>query len=129
MHFFVCYLPERKKGLKMDHIYFENRENIKKDFDCSLGFAMTVIGSKWRAVILWHIMKESPIRYGNLKSQIRGVSHKVFTEELKHLEEDGLISRTAYATIPPKVEYAVTELGQTLEPVLAKLCDWGKKYM
>lgn len=113
----------------MDHIYFENRENSKKDFDCSLGFAMSVIGSKWRAVILWHIMNASPIRYGNLKSRIRGVSHKVFTEELKHLEEDGLISRTAYATIPPKVEYAVTDLGQTLKPVLAELCNWGKKYI
>ena len=112
----------------MGDIYFKNRETHKKDFDCSLGFAMTVIGSKWRAVILWHTMKESPIRYGKLKSQIRGISHKVFTQELKQLEEDGLIERTAYPTIPPRVEYAVTELGRTLEPALTELCDWGRKY-
>lgn len=112
----------------MANIYFRNREDCKRDFDCSLGFAMTVIGSKWRAVILWHIMKDSPVRYGQLKARIRGISHKVFTGELKQLEEDGLIMRTAYATIPPKVEYTITELGQTLEPILAQLCNWGRKY-
>ncbi|ARE59899.1 transcriptional regulator [Flavonifractor plautii] len=113
----------------MSNIYFQNRANCKKDFDCSLGFAMTVIGSKWRAIILWHIMKNSPIRYGRLKSQIRGISHKVFTEELKQLEEDGLIKRSAYATIPPKVEYTITELGKTLEPILSDLCNWGRTYI
>lgn len=113
----------------MSDIYFQNREVHKMDFDCSLGFAMTVIGSKWRAVILWHIMKDSPIRYGKLKSHIRGISHKVYTGELKRLEEDGLIERTAYATVPPKVEYTATELGRTLEPALTELCSWGKKYM
>lgn len=113
----------------MGDIYFQNREKYKKEFDCSLGFAITIIGSKWRAIILWHIMKDSPIRYSKLKSQIRGISHKVFTEELKQLEEDGLIKRSAYASVPPKVEYTVTELGQTLEPVLTVLCDWGRTYM
>lgn len=129
MHFLVCYLPERKEESKMGDIYFENRARFKKEFDCSLGFAMTIIGGKWRAVLLWHIMKDSPIRYGKLKSRIRGISHKVFTEELKQLEEDGLIERSAYATIPPKVEYAVTELGRTLAPVLSELCNWGRTYM
>lgn len=112
----------------MDHIDIKNRKNHRKTSDCSLSFAMTIIGSKWRAVILWNIMKVSPIRYGKLKSQIQGISHKVFTEELKHLEADGLIKRTAYPTIPPKVEYAITELGRTLEPILSDLCNWGRKY-
>lgn len=113
----------------MGDIYFQNREAYKKEFDCSLGFAMAVIGSKWRAVILWHIMKASPVRYGELKSRIKGISHKVFTEELRQLEEDGLIKRTAFATVPPKVEYTVTELGGTLEPALTELCNWGRRYM
>lgn len=105
------------------------KNKIQKDFKCSIGFAMTVIGSKWRAVILWHILKNSPIRYGQLKSSIPNISHKVLAQELKKLESDYLIDRIAYATIPPRVEYIVTDKGKTLEHILTALCDWGKKYM
>ncbi len=108
---------------------FPNEEKRKKDFTCSIGFAMTVIGSKWRAVILWHIIKGSPVRYSALKSEVPGISHKVFTEELKHLEADHLITRQVYPTVPPKVEYSITKLGLSLEPALQELCNWGRKYM
>lgn len=108
---------------------FLDKKKIQKDFKCSIGFAMTVIGSKWRAVILWHILKKGPIRYGQLKSSIPNISHKVLAQELKKLESDNLIDRIAYATIPPRVEYIVTEKGKTLEHILTALCDWGKKYM
>lgn len=112
----------------MSERFFPDLKKRTENFDCSLGFAMTVIGSKWRAVILWHIIKASPVRYGELKQMVPGISHKVFTEELKHLEADHLISRTAYPTIPPKVEYAVTDLGLTLKPALEELCSWGKRF-
>jgi DNA-binding HxlR family transcriptional regulator len=108
---------------------FPNQRERQKDFKCSLGFAMTVIGSKWRAIILWHILKDYPIRYGQLKSSVPNISHKVLSQELKNLEMDSLIERIAYATIPPKVEYTPTVRGKSLENVLAELCLWGKKYM
>lgn len=108
---------------------FPNQERREKDFTCSIGFAMTVIGSKWRAVILWHIIKDSPVRYSALKAEVPGISHKVFTEELKHLEADHLVSRRVYPTIPPKVEYSITELGLSLKPALQELCDWGKEHI
>lgn len=116
----------------MDTNIIENFPNLKKkqkDFDCSIGFSMTVIGSKWRAIILWHILKKQPIRYDELKKSIPNISHKVLSQELKNLETDNLIERIAYATIPPKVEYIPTERGNSLENILTELCLWGKKYM
>lgn len=108
---------------------FPNQKKRQKDFKCSIGFAMTVIGSKWRAVVLWHILKTQPIRYGQLKKSIPNISHKILSQELKNLEMDGLIERIPYATIPPKVEYIPTDIGKALEKALTELCLWGKKYM
>lgn len=108
---------------------FPNQKKRQKDFICSIGFAMTVIGSKWRAIILWHILKAQTIRYGELKKIIPNISHKILSQELKRLEMDSLIERIAYATIPPKVEYIPTDRGKSLENILTELCLWGKKYM
>lgn len=108
---------------------FPNQKKRQKDFKCSLGFAMTVIGSKWRAIILWHILKTAPIRYSELKKSIPNISHKILSQELKNLELDSLIERVAYATIPPKVEYSPTDRGKSLKNILNELCLWGKKYM
>ncbi|KAF5032973.1 putative HTH-type transcriptional regulator YtcD [anaerobic digester metagenome] len=108
---------------------FTDQEKKQKDFSCSIGFSMTVIGSKWRAIILWHILKSQPIRYGQLKKSVPKISHKMLSQELKKLEMDGLIERTSYPTIPPKVEYITTEKGKSLEGILTELCMWGKKYM
>lgn len=108
---------------------FPNQKKRQKDFKCSIGFAITVIGNKWRAIILWHITKSHPLRYSQLKKSIPNISHKVLSQELKNLENDGLIERIAYPTIPPKVEYILTERGQSLENILTELCLWGKKYM
>ena len=108
---------------------FPNQEKRQKHFECSIGFTMTVIGSKWRAIILWHITKQQLIRYGQLKKSIPYISHKILSQELKALEMDGLIQRIAYAEIPPKVEYKLTERGRSLEKVLTELCLWGRTYM
>lgn len=108
---------------------FPNQKKRQKDFKCSIGFTMTVIGSKWRAIILWHILKNEPVRYGQLKKSIPNISHKILSQELKNLEMDCLIKRIAYAVIPPKVEYIPTERGKSLENILTELCKWGKKYM
>lgn len=108
---------------------FPDQEKRQKKFECSIGFTMTVIGSKWRAIILWHITKHPFIRYGRLKKSIPNISHKILSQELKALEADGLVQRTAYAEIPPRVEYSLTERGKSLEKVLTELCLWGRKYM
>ena len=108
---------------------FKDQEKRQKDFKCSLGFSMNVIGSKWGAIILWYILKRQPIRYGQLKKSIPNISHKILSQELKKLEMDNLIERIPYTTIPPKVEYIPTDRGRSLENILTELCIWGKKYM
>lgn len=108
---------------------FPNLQKRQKDFNCSIGFAMTVIGSKWRAIILWNILKNQPIRYGELKRNIPKISHKILSQELKRLEADRLINRISYDEIPPKVEYTATERGKSLSNILNELCIWGKKYI
>lgn len=108
---------------------FPNQNERQKDFNCSIGFTMTVIGSKWRAIILWHILKTHSIRYGELKKSISIISHKVLSQELKNMEMDGLIERIVYASIPPRVEYLPTTRGKSLENILTALCIWGKEYM
>lgn len=108
---------------------FPDQKKRQKDFNCSLGFAMTVIGSKWRAIVLWHILKAESVRYGQLKKSIPNISHKILAQELKKLEGDGLILRKCYEEIPPKVEYRATGRGKSLKGVLSELCRWGKKYM
>lgn len=82
---------------------FSNQRKSQEDFKCSIGLAMTIIGSKWRAIILWHILEDCLIRYGQLKKSIPNISHKILSQELKNLEMDNLIRRIAYAIIPPNV--------------------------
>lgn len=72
---------------------FPNQKKRQKDFKCSIGFSMDVIGSKWRAIILWHILRIQPVRYGQLKKSIPNISHKILSQELKKLEMDGWIDR------------------------------------
>ncbi|MCR3757511.1 winged helix-turn-helix transcriptional regulator [Clostridium felsineum] len=107
---------------------FPNQEKRQKDFKCSIGFAMTVIGGKWRAIILWHILNKPFIRYGELKRDIPNISHKILSEELKNLEADTLIEKIIYAEIPPRVEYTFTARGKSLEHILNELCLWGQRY-
>lgn len=110
-------------------VEFPNQYKRQKDFNCSLGFAMTIIGNKWRAILLWHILKAETVRYGELKKSIPHISHKVFSQNLKYLEMDGLIQRIVYDSNPPNVEYLATDRGKSLEGILSDLCNWGKKYM
>lgn len=92
--------------------------------DCPVTAALTVIGGRWKPVILW-VLCGGHRRFGQLDAQISGISRKILTEQLRELEADGLITRTAYAEIPPRVEYALSAKGESLRPLLKIICDWG----
>ncbi|MGL4394072.1 MAG: winged helix-turn-helix transcriptional regulator [Brevinema sp.] len=96
-----------------------------KEFICSLEYTMSHIGGKWKPLILWHIAKDNLLRYGELKKKLAKISHKVLAEQLKELEADGFLLRKEYPQVPPKVEYHITETGQTLIPLLEALEAWG----
>ena len=95
--------------------------------DCGLDVALAIMGGKWKPLILWHVM-EGKIRFGQLKRLIPGITQKMLTQQLRELEKDGLVSRKVFAEVPPRVEYSLTDFGETLKPVLDLLCLWGKKY-
>jgi DNA-binding HxlR family transcriptional regulator len=95
--------------------------------DCGIGPAFRVIGGKWKAAILWEL-EGRPHRFGELRRLIEGISEKMLIQQLKELGADGLVTRTVHAQIPPHVEYALTQLGRSLNVALGPICDWGSAY-
>ena len=88
---------------------------------------LTLISSKWKILILRDLMPGTK-RFGELKKSIGGVSQKVLTAQLREMETDGLVRRTVYPEVPPRVEYTLTALGRSLKPILDALWDWGEAY-
>ncbi len=95
---------------------------------CPVTTALSVIGGKWKVIILWHLKEGGVKRFGELQRLVKGISQKMLTQELRDLEESGLVSRKVYPVVPPKVEYSLTETGWSLKPVLEQLCEWGTEY-
>ena len=86
-----------------------------------------LIGNKWKVLIIRDLLTGTK-RFGELKKSIGKVSQKVLTTQLRDMEEDGLISRKIYAEVPPRVEYSLTELGKSLQPILNAMLQWGTEY-
>lgn len=99
----------------------------KSTVTCEMEITLHAIGGKWKPLILYFLIDEGTKRFGEIKAFINHTSHKTLTNQLKELEEDELIIRTAYPTIPPKVEYTITEKGKSLYPILEAMCEWGEK--
>lgn len=97
---------------------------LKKEITCPLHYTMTLIGTKWKPLILFHLI-EGPLRSGVLQKQIPEISNKMFTQSVRELEKDGLINRKIYPVVPPKVEYELTKKGLSLKPILKSLDLWG----
>lgn len=97
---------------------------MKRDFSCGLDVALAVIGGKWKPLILFHL-GAGPRRFGELRRLVAGISEKVLIQHLKELEADGLLTRTDYRELPPRVDYAMTAFGRTLATALMPLCAWG----
>lgn len=94
---------------------------------CPVETTLTLIGNKWKVLILRDLMPGTK-RFGELKKSIGNVSQKVLTAQLRDMEADGLLTRTVYAEVPPRVEYTLTQLGQSLKPILDSMSNWGKEY-
>jgi DNA-binding HxlR family transcriptional regulator len=101
-------------------------------YDCSFGCAveatLEVIGGKWKGVILSHLL-DGTKRFGELRRLLPDVTQRMLTQQLRELEADGVIKRTIYTQVPPKVEYSLTEFGSSLEPILRLMQAWGSEYL
>jgi DNA-binding HxlR family transcriptional regulator len=94
---------------------------------CPLIYALDIIGQKWKLPIMWYLFENETTRYNELKRKVKGITSMMLTKSLKELEEHNLIVRIQYETIPPKVEYSLTERGKALLPALNELSIWGEE--
>lgn len=97
------------------------------DFLCGLDAAVSVVGGKWKPLILW-ALSESPRRTGELRRELETVSEKVLIQQLRELESDGIVAREVHDQVPPKVVYRLTPAGESLDRALQPLGDWGEKH-
>ncbi|MCD7968855.1 MAG: helix-turn-helix transcriptional regulator [Alistipes sp.] len=94
------------------------------EYACSLELAMNIIGGKWKSMVVFHL-NDGAMRSGKLQRALPNISNKMFTQTIRDLEKCGLIERIVYAVVPPKVEYRLTDKGQTVLPIVLQLADWG----
>ncbi len=100
----------------------------KSTFTCPVEATISLIGGKYKAVILWHLL-HGTMRYSELHRKMPHATDKMLAQQLRELEKDGLITRTVYPVVPPKTEYNLTEFGQSLVPILDAMCNWGNEYL
>ena len=93
---------------------------------CALDITMRFIGGKWKTVVLWYLRNEKK-RFSELKKHIPDITEKMLSLQLKALEEDGILKRTMYPEIPPRVEYELTDFGKTMIPMLEEIAKWGRE--
>lgn len=97
-------------------------------FHCPVEATLSLIGGKYKAIILWHLTKDT-LRYSELHRKMPAATDKMLAQQLRELERDGLIHRTVYPVVPPKTEYRLTEFGESLTPILDAMCNWGERYL
>ena len=101
---------------------------IKLLTDTPYGYTLTMIGGKWRLVILYLLIERETVRYNELQRLIGNITHRTLSTQLKEMEADGLVIRKEFPQIPPKVEYSLSEKGRSLYPIMEAMCDWGCGY-
>lgn len=94
---------------------------------CPMDVTINILSGKWKMSILWHLSR-GVIRFNELQRLLNNITQKTLTLQLRELERDGIIYRKIYAEVPPKVEYGLTKLGESMKPILKSMCDWGKNY-
>ncbi|MEH0018592.1 MAG: helix-turn-helix domain-containing protein [Desulfobacter sp.] len=99
-----------------------------KEYRCPVEVTMAILSGKWKCLMLWHLY-DGPKRYIALEKVVPGVSQKMLTQQLRELEKDGLVDRTVYPEIPPRVEYKLTALGRSAFPILEMMHSWGVTHL
>ncbi len=99
----------------------------RKAVGCPVEITIDIVGGRWKVMVI-HYLLEGDRRFNELQRLLTGITPRTLTKQLRELERDGIVARTAYPEIPPRVEYALTPLGRSLEPVLLAMASWGERY-
>lgn len=110
-------------GLTCNNLEFKN-----KIYTCTFEITIDLIGGKWKPIIIWHLGTKGIQRFNELRKLLPNITQKMLTQQLRELEADELINRKVYTEVPPKVEYSLTDLGESLMPILKMMCNWGDDY-
>lgn len=97
------------------------------DGQCPIELGLNILSGKWKLKILWHLSKGT-LHFNELQRLLGRITTKTLTEQLRELEEQGIVQRNVFPEVPPKVEYSLSEIGNTLKPILSRLYEWGKTY-
>ncbi|MFE8702751.1 winged helix-turn-helix transcriptional regulator [Cytobacillus sp. FJAT-54145] len=111
-----------------DSLRKEIKEKIENgDFNCEKELTLSVISGKWKMVIIWYLGKDGSYRFSELQKLLPKITQKMLSSQLKELIEDGIVKREAFPEVPPRVQYSLTELGESLLPIVDMMYEWGKK--
>lgn len=99
------------------------------NYRCEIEVTLEILSGKWKALIIWNLHIHSVIRFNEFRRLIPEITQKMLTQQLKDLEENGLVNRTIYPVVPPMVEYSLTEVGERLIPILEEMDKWGKNFV
>lgn len=102
--------------------------DIIKEYFCPVTATVSIIGGKWKPIILWLLFQDTR-RFGEMKKMIPGITQRMLTKQLRELEADKIVHRKVYAVVPPKVEYSLTDGGRTLQPILTSMSEWGYSFL
>ena len=106
-----------------------NSLNEKKiNATCGMGYALSLIGGRWKTNILWRLLAVDRLRYSALRRMIPDISERMLVNQLRELEADQLVNRIVYPEVPPRVEYELTSLGRSMKPMLKSISDWGEMH-
>jgi DNA-binding HxlR family transcriptional regulator len=115
---------DNREGGNRKELFMKTKEELP---DCPVATTVQLIGSKWKLLILRSLLAR-PWRFNELRKSLEGISQKVLTDSLRSMEEDGIITRTVYPEVPPRVEYALSELGESMRPIIKSMEEFGLGY-
>jgi DNA-binding HxlR family transcriptional regulator len=101
----------------------------KKVYNCSVDATLSVIGGRWKSIILFYLLQNKVMRFNQMQKTIPGITQRMLTNQLRELEKDDVVLRKVYAQVPPKVEYSLTDYCKTLEPILVAMRLWGDHHI
>lgn len=105
------------------------KKNCNHPYGCAVEATLSVIGGRWKPVIIFQLLENDVRRFGELKKSIENITQRMLTNQLRELEKDKIIHRKVYAEVPPRVEYSLTDYGRSLGPVMLSMKEWGVKHM